>query len=78
MDQRQRYRYTLLQAAATVGGPARLARFLDVPEARLAKWIAGEELAPLEAFMNALDLVADGPYAPLEPPVRVAVIGERT
>jgi hypothetical protein len=75
MDQRQRYRYTLLQAAATLGGAARLAHFLGVPEARLATWIAGEELAPLEVFMNALDLVADGPYAPLERPLRVVASG---
>ena len=78
MDQRTRYSHTLLQAAATLGGQARLAAFLGVPPEKLAGWLAGQELAPLEVFLSSLDLIADGPYAPVERPIRVAVIREET
>ena len=78
MDQRTRYSHTLWQAAAALGSQARLAAFLGVTEDKLAAWLAGEELAPLDVFLNSLDLVADGPYAAAERPIRVAVIRERT
>ena len=78
MDQRTRYSHTLWQAAATLGGQTRLARFLGVPDDKLTLWLSGEELAPLDVFLNSLDLIADGPYAPSDRPIRVAVIRERT
>lgn len=78
MDQRTRYSRTLWHAAAALGGEGRLAAFLGVSEEKLARWLAGEELAPLDVFLNSLDLVADGPYAASEHPIRVAVIRERT
>jgi hypothetical protein len=78
VDQRTRYSHTLWQAVATLGGQARLAGFLGVSQEKLALWLAGEELAPLEVFLNSLDLVADGPYAQGGRPIRVAVIRERT
>ena len=78
MDQRTRYSHTLWQAVATLGGQNRLAHFLGVPEDKLALWLSGDELAPLDVFLNSLDLIADGPYAPSERPIRVAVIRERT
>lgn len=78
MDQRTRYSHTLWQAAAALGSQARLANFLGVSEDKLMRWLSGEELAPLDVFLNSLDLVADGPYAPGERPIRVAVIRERT
>jgi hypothetical protein len=63
MDVRARYAETLTCAAATIGGPARLAEFLDVPRSALARWLAGEEEPPHQVFLDALDVIADGPYA---------------
>ena len=75
MDVRTRYTETLACAAATIGGPTRLAQFLDVPRERLTKWLAGEEAPPSEVFLDALDVIADGPYASLDRRrVRVAVL----
>lgn len=75
MDVRNRYTETLAFAAATIGGPERLARFLNVPKARLMRWLAGEESPPSEVFLDALDVIADGPYAsPERRRIRVAVV----
>ena len=43
----------------------------------LAAWLAGEEIPPLEVFLGSLDVIADGPYAPVDRPIRVAAIRER-
>ena len=64
MDRSRRYRDTLNRAAQTLGGAARLAAFLDVPREQLAAWLSGEEAPPLEAFLQSLDVVADGPLGP--------------
>jgi hypothetical protein len=71
-----RYIETLQQAAQTVGGDAKLAYFLMVPNHKLARWMSGQEPAPLEAFLAALDIIADGPFADAKRrrPVRVAVL----
>lgn len=75
MDVRTRYTETLACAAATIGGTARLAQFLDVPSERVTKWLAGEEAPPNQVFLDALDVIADGPYAsPDRRRVRVAVL----
>ncbi len=75
MDVRNRYTETLYCAAATIGGTDRLARFLNVPPARLFRWLAGEEPLPDQVFLDALDVIADGPYAsPERRRPRVAVI----
>jgi hypothetical protein len=63
MDIRTRYTETLAFAAATIGGTGRLAEFLNVPRSALVRWLAGEEAPPNEVFLNALDVIADGPYA---------------
>jgi hypothetical protein len=76
MDQRTRYTQALSQAEATLGGRARLATFLDVPVEKIAAWLSGEEIPPLEAFLGSLDVIADGPYAPMARPIRVAAIKE--
>jgi hypothetical protein len=78
VDQRTRYSHTLWQAAAALGSQSRLAHFLGVPEQKLTLWLSGQELAPLDVFLSSLDLVADGPYATRERPIRVAVIRERS
>jgi hypothetical protein len=75
MDTRTRYTETLACAAATIGGTARLAQFLKVPRSALVRWLAGEEAPPSEVFLDALDVIADGPYAsPERRRTRVAVI----
>jgi hypothetical protein len=63
VDVRTRYTETLQFAAATIGGPARLAAFLNVPRASVLRWLAGEEAPPDQVFLDALDVIADGPYA---------------
>jgi hypothetical protein len=75
MDVRTCYTETLSCAAATIGGLERLAQFLDVPRSRLQRWIAGEEAPPNQVFLDALDVIADGPYAsPERRRPRVAVM----
>ena len=76
MDQRTRYAATLNRAKQTLGRD-RLARFLNVPREKLDAWLKGDETAPLEAFLGSLDVIADGPYAGEERPIRVAVIREK-
>jgi hypothetical protein len=75
MDVRNRYTETLQYAAATIGGATRLAKFLDVPRPRLLRWLAGEEVPPDQVFLDALDVIADGPYAdPNRRRIRVKVL----
>ena len=55
--------------------PDRLAQFLNVSRARLMSWLAGEEAPPNQVFLDALDVIADGPYAsPERRRPRVAVV----
>jgi hypothetical protein len=75
LHNRSRYTETLACAAATIGGVARLAQFLNVPKSRLLCWLAGEEAPPSEVFLSVLDVIADGPYAsPERRRARVAVL----
>jgi hypothetical protein len=69
------YAWTLGAAADTVGRE-RLAARLRVSDAQLGRWLAGIEQPPVEAFMDSLDLIADGPFAEGRPP-RVAVLDPR-
>ena len=74
MDQGSRYANALREAASTLGGPARLAAYLGVSPHRVQAWLAGQETPPLQAFLGALDVIANGPFAPQHRQVRVAVI----
>jgi len=74
MDQRTRYARALSQAEETLGGRAQLAAFFHVPAEKIAAWLSGEEIPPLEVFLGSLDVIADGPYAGVGRPIRVAVI----
>jgi len=75
VDVRTTYTETLSCAAATIGGTDRLAKFLNVSRKRLLGWLAGEEAPPNQVFLDALDVIADGPYAsPERRRVRVAVL----
>ena len=51
---------TLGLAARTLGGFDKLAAALDVDLERLVRWSSGEESAPNEVFLRALDIVAAG------------------
>ena len=59
-------------------GRERLAAALDVPPEKIAAWLSGEELPPLEAFLRSLDVIADGPYSEgRRRRIRVGIIRER-
>ena len=51
---------TLALAARTLGGFENLAALLDVGHEQLLRWSRGEESAPNEVFLRALDIVAAG------------------
>jgi hypothetical protein len=53
----------LTLAAETLGSKERLATRLDLAVADVAGWISGLGIVPLEVFMAALDIVANGPFA---------------
>jgi len=55
---------TLQHALKTVGSVSRLAKLLEVKPERLRRWAVGEEPVPLETFLDALDVLARGPYEP--------------
>lgn len=78
VDVRTRYTETLQFAAATIGGPARLAKFLNVPRQAVLRWLAGEEAPPDQVFLDALDVIAAGPFAdPDRRRLRVSVLPPR-
>jgi len=78
MEQRERYARALSQAERTLGGRERLAAALDVPPEKIAAWLSGEEVPPLEAFLRSLDVIADGPYSEgRRRRIRVGVIRSR-
>lgn len=54
----------LQHALRSAGTDDRLATLLDVKPQRLRCWLSGEERVPLEIFLDALDLIARGPYEP--------------
>ena len=64
VDERtERYAQALRTAAQVLGSRAQLARFLGINDEQLGRWMAGVEIAPLWAFVQTLELIADGPYA---------------
>jgi hypothetical protein len=73
--QRDIYVRTLACAVETLGSRSRLEKRLDISPGRLSAWLAGKEAPPLEVFLDALDIVADGPYARIgRRRIRVAVL----
>ena len=77
MDQGKRYANALRAAASTLGGASRLAAYLGVSPQRVQAWLTGRETPPLQAFLGALDVIADGPFARQHRRVRVAVIRDK-
>ena len=74
MEQQKLYSLVLREAARALGD-ARLAASLTVSPSQLRRWLGGAEI-PLAVFLASLDIIADGPFAPREAPVRVAAIRE--
>ena len=77
VHRRKRYSSVLRHAAETVGGTRQLAPLLGVPVQDLQRWIDGAEMAPLDAFLGSLDLVAGGPFSREPQRTRVAVLPAR-
>jgi hypothetical protein len=73
MEQKARHELVIREAAEALGGSQVLSRYLGVDRAEVERWLAGLDLAPLPAFMSALDVIADGPYVSRRP-IRVAAI----
>lgn len=69
-----RYAEALRNAAVTAGGEQKLAFLLGVAEKDVRAWLEGKAAPPLSAFLDALDIIADGPYAPRRRRLRVAVL----
>jgi hypothetical protein len=59
----------LALAAETLGSKERLATRSGMAVADVAGWISGLGVVPLEVFLAALDIVANGPFAIREPDV---------
>ena len=72
------YAAALRTAADTVGGEKELAERLGVDAQNLHAWLEGNTEAPLRAFLDALDVIAAGPYSRQRGRrVRVAVLPEK-
>lgn len=75
MDGRQeRYAEALRQAAQELGSEGRLAGVLGVETDQLHRWLDRQDDVPLSAFLRALGVIADGPYARGGRRIRVAAI----
>lgn len=74
MERKELYGEALRQAARELGGEAQLAGFLGVANDQLQRWLDREDDVPLSAFLTALGVIADGPYARGTRKVRVAAI----
>jgi hypothetical protein len=64
MDHRALGQQVLAKAAARIGGVDRLADYLAVAPARLALWLDGTEVPPVETILRAVDLLIDERRAP--------------
>ena len=54
------YSDILKRAAERLGGPERLATFLDVPAAEIGAWIAEKRVPPEDMVAAAFDVIAEG------------------
>lgn len=57
------YRRTLSRAAEVAGGYPRLAIHLGVSPAQLVRWVDGEEMPPVRAFLGCMRLLDGGAAA---------------
>lgn len=75
MDRQHRYVRVLRAAATSLGGEDQLAAHLGVRPDQLARWVAGADPTPFDAFLAGLDVVALGRFA-RKRRIRVAVLPE--
>ena len=59
MENQNRYREALRLALALLGNERRLAAYLHVSPDTLSAWIEGRASVPLEAYLDALDVVGE-------------------
>ena len=55
---------TLRRAAEALGGPQALAEALGVSPEMVSAWLLGQQALPDNAYLQALDLVSQGPHHP--------------
>lgn len=76
METHRPYAEALRAAVDIVGGEKELAARLGVDAKDLHAWVEGRATPPLGAFLDALDVIAAGPYSRAHRRVRVAVLPE--
>ena len=75
METHRPYAEALRAAVDTLGGETKLAARLGVDAKDLRAWVEGRAAPPLGAFLDALDVIAAGPYCRgARPRSRVAVL----
>lgn len=72
------YGKALRTAANALGSARDLAARLGANPVDVEAWLAGEAEPPLEAVLDALDIIADGPYQRRRRRIRVAVLPEQS
>lgn len=76
METHRPYAEALRAAVDTLGGEKQLADRLGVDAKDLHAWVEGRSAPPLGAFLEALDVIAAGPYSRGHQRARVAVLPE--
>lgn len=76
METHRPYAEALRAAVDILGGEKELADRLRVDSKDLHAWVEGRAAPPLGAFLEALDVIAAGPYSRGHQRARVAVLPE--
>ena len=63
-DPEDTYRVALIRAAEILGGPAPLARRLQVSVAELGRWLEGLDRPSLGTFLKVVDILDEGSAKP--------------
>ena len=58
-DESDTYRTALVHAVRLVGGPAELARRLQVPLGELERWLAGDDKPSMGTFLKVIDILLE-------------------
>lgn len=74
MEIHRPYAEALRAAVDTLGGEKALAERLGVDAKEVHAWVEGRATPPLGAFLEALDVIAAGPYSRGHRRPRVAVL----
>lgn len=62
MGHRRIYSESVREASLALGGVPCLASRLNVPIDTINRWVAGDENPPLDAFLECLEIIAEGPW----------------